>query len=246
MRVGLIDADITIFQAAVIAQKDLHFDTDEDEAYAIYPQRGKDAINEMVTSTARKLKLDRVVMCLTDSENWRHGVDLNYKMNRTQKRPYLLKELRGHVEKHYEFECHRGLEADDVMGILATEPSDDRRVICSIDKDMQTIPGWLYDGKSKPRKITPEKARWYHAMQTLTGDTVDGYSGCKGIGEKKAKAILSDLDPIGDGYWLPIVTAYEEAGQTEDDALRNARLAYILQHGDYDFTTNEVKLWLPQ
>ena len=33
------------------------------------------------------------------------------------------------------------LEADDVLGILATEPSNEERIIVSIDKDLYQIPG---------------------------------------------------------------------------------------------------------
>jgi len=32
---------------------------------------------------------------------------------------------------------------------------------------------------------------------------------------------------------------------TEDDALLQARLSYILQHKDYDFKSKKVKLWRP-
>ena len=48
------------------------------------------------------------------------------------------------------------------------------------------------------------------------------------------------------GYtWDTVVGAFEKAGQTEEDALVNARLAYILQHKDYDNDTKKINLWNP-
>ena len=48
------------------------------------------------------------------------------------------------------------------------------------------------------------------------------------------------------GYtWDTVVGAFEKAGQTEEDALVNARLAYILQHKDYDNDTKKINLWKP-
>mgnify|MGYP003859969237 CR=1 FL=1 len=49
----------------------------------------------------------------------------------------------------YQAVIYPNLEADDVMGILATKPSKgERKIICSIDKDLRQIPGHLYNGES--------------------------------------------------------------------------------------------------
>ena len=80
--------------------------------------------------------------------------------------------------------------------------------------------------------------------QTLIGDTVDGYYGCKGIGDKTAKKILGN---IGENslteMWKKVVETFIAKGFTEDDALLNARMARILHSEDYDFKKKEVKLW---
>jgi DNA polymerase-1 len=79
-------------------------------------------------------------------------------------------------------------------------------------------------------------------LQTLMGDATDNYQGIKGVGIKTAEKMLEK-----DGYtWDTVVACYEKAGLTEDDALMNARLAYILQHQDVDHTTKTIKqLWTP-
>ena len=72
------------------------------------------------------------------------------------------------------------LEADDVLGILATEPSNEERIIVSIDKDLYQIPAKISkDGKTF-EEISENEANYWHMMQTLTGDSTDGYSGCPG------------------------------------------------------------------
>ena len=73
------------------------------------------------------------------------------------------------------------------------------------------------------------------------GDTTDGFSGLKGCGPMTAKKLLEK----NGATWKTVVDAYEAKGFTADDALMTARLARILQHGDYDFDTNEVTLWNP-
>jgi DNA polymerase-1 len=80
-------------------------------------------------------------------------------------------------------------------------------------------------------------------IQTLTGDTVDGYSGVPKVGAVTANKMLADKDmPVKD-MWEIVVKAYEKAGMNEQDALQQARVARILRHGEYDKKTGEVKLW---
>lgn len=80
--------------------------------------------------------------------------------------------------------------------------------------------------------------------QTLVGDTVDGYSGCKGIGDKTARKILGEVGEHSlSEMWQAVINTYKSKGYTEDDALLNARMARILRAEDYDFKNKEVKLW---
>jgi DNA polymerase-1 len=116
-------------------------------------------------------------------------------------------------------------------------PSD--KIIISEDKDMLTIPGKLYRG-GELLTIAPDQAQYYHMFQTLTGDPTDGYAGCPGIGPKTAEKILQGAP---EAYWGVVLQAYEKAGLTADDALLNARMAYILQHHNYN--NGEIKLWEP-
>jgi hypothetical protein len=84
--------------------------------------------------------------------------------------------------------------------------------------------------------------RWM--LQTLTGDTSDGYKGIPKIGPKRAAAILGNARTLA-AMWRAVVTAYRDTGLTEDDALMTARVARILRNSDYDKTTKEIVLWHP-
>lgn len=126
------------------------------------------------------------------------------------------------------------LEADDVLGMLMTEPGFPldctERVLWSIDKDMKQIPGLHYDEETgKVSNITRLQGDYHHLYQTLTGDTSDGYPGCPGVGPVNAARLLE-----GDwiGWWSAVVGAFKKAKQTEADALLQARVARILRHGE--------------
>ena len=131
------------------------------------------------------------------------------------------------------------LEADDAIGIYATK--DPGHIICSPDKDMRQIPGDLYNLSDGVVQITKEEGERWHRVQTMSGDQTDGYAGVPGIGIKRAEALL---DEKGD-TWETVLGAFIDKGLTEEDALKNARLAKILQADDYDFTNQQVRLWAP-
>ena len=119
------------------------------------------------------------------------------------------------------------LEADDALGIYAT--SNDDCVIVSPDKDMRQIPGRLYN-MDEMFTITPSEGWEWFLIQTLAGDSTDGYSGAPGFGIKTSKKFFDEY-----GYtWKSVVQAFEQKNLTEEDALRNARLAKILTADDYD------------
>ena len=71
---------------------------------------------------------------------------------------------------------------------------------------------------------------------------MDGYKGVPGVGAKGAEKLLTKAQGQ---EWEVIRGAYEKAGLTEEDALRNARLARILRPDEYNFTTKEPILWTP-
>jgi DNA polymerase-1 len=138
----------------------------------------------------------------------------------------------------------KGLEADDVMGILSTKFKG-RAVIVSIDKDMKTIPGKFYhlhpDKTGTWHETSEKDADYSFLLQALMGDAVDGYGGVPGIGPKTADKLLKKHGAV----WKTVEDAYIKAGLTKEDALVNARMARILRQEDWDFEKEEVRLWEP-
>lgn len=178
-------------------------------------------------------------LCFSDRVNFRKELEPTYKGNRTTRKPMGFLVFREQIMEKYPSICKPTLEADDVLGILATKPGADA-IIVSGDKDLMQVPGkHLVNGDIVT--VTEEEGDYFHLQQTLTGDTVDGYAGCPGIGPVKAKTILDTED-----RWAAIVAAYDKAGFPEEHALLQARLARILRWQDWDNQQQKVILWNPK
>ena len=277
----LLDADIIAFKIASVSQKTFQF-SPEDE-HSVVADDWEDVVPRIhyaIAALMETLGTTDVIVCLScpTAENFRLGILPTYKGNRDySKRPVHLGAIKDYMEAHWPSYRRPTLEADDIMGILSTreDTSGIRKIIVSEDKDMQTIPGWLYNPAkdSKPRWISPESADRFHLYQTLVGDTTDGYAGCPGSGPMDAADLLDnpyvwmsyqhtfksgprkgltetrwDKRPcLDDGYtlWDAVVARFEKAGLTEADALVQARVARILRASDFDFNTKKVILWTP-
>jgi DNA polymerase-1 len=203
---------------------------------------------------------DAVVFLSDPSRNWRKEVLPTYKANRADKRPPMLRRiLEAHLVEKHGAKRKPGLEADDCLGIVATNPKlypGSDKIIVSIDKDLLTIPGKVFNWKKKDRGMTVVSqldADRMHLFQALMGDATDGYSGCPGIGPKKAAALL---DPEGKGpidpemsfvewAWGQVLDTYAKAKLGPEEALVQARVARILRHSDFNYRTQEPILWTP-
>ena len=242
-RTLLIDADILLYQESMAVEQEFDWG---DDWWTLYGdlREAQERVDVWLLDIKDLLDADDFLLTLTGRTNWRKDVLPTYKSNRKGKRkPVVYKALKQYVVDVYKtafFDC---LEADDVMGILQTDPANaSETVIVSEDKDMLSIPGLLYRPirpEEGVQEITLEDADRNHLLQALTGDSTDGYGGCPGIGPKTAEKILKEND------WSLVVAAYEKAGLTEEDALQQARVARILRYGEYDSKKDEVNLWTP-
>ena len=202
-------------------------------------------VDAVIDSLGSGLEADNYVVALTDKHNFRKDVLPSYKDNRKDKRkPITLKALREYVLEKHNGVVWKNLEADDVMGIMATEPTDEERIVVSIDKDLRTVPCLLSQDAMTVEKIPQRMADYWFMIQTLTGDKVDGYDGVEGIGIKTAEKLIKKYTnvPLLD-LWKIVKKIYVDKGYTEAEALQQARVARILRHGDYNKKTGEVKLW---
>jgi DNA polymerase-1 len=246
----LLDSDIVAYKYAYSYQEEFRW---ANGVTSVSTAPVEDAARDMVmwiNQLMIELNADDLIVCLSSpsAEGFRKQLYPRYKANRAgAARPALLGPLRDYLEDNYRSFKRDTLEADDVMGILATHPKliSGEKIIVSIDKDMASIPGkWYNPDTDRLLEVSLEEADRFHLFQTLTGDPVDNYPGCPGIGPVKATALLSGKS--GMEAWEAVVGAYEKKGLTEEDALIQARMARILRHTDYDFRNREVILWEPK
>ena len=239
--VALIDADILIYQIASSLEEVFEFG-DRHVLHADAAE-GRREMDNAIEYILHSLDADEAVLALTHPYNFRTDVLDSYKGNRKgTRKPMILPALREYCYLELGGKMYHGLEGDDVIGIMASDPdTDDIRIVYSADKDLLTIPGLHWNADDGLVDEVTEAAADYHwLMQTLTGDPTDHYKGCPKVGPVKAQKIL-EADPS----WEAVVGAYEKAGLTEEDALVQARCARILRHGEYDFEKEKVKLWKP-
>lgn len=242
----LIDGDIVCYEAASAVEQETDWG---DDLWTLHSDLAEAKAMVMAKLLGWQGRYSaNLVIAFSDSLNFRKGVYPEYKSNRKSKRkPLAYKALKRWIEGEFITYQRPSLEGDDVLGILATHPTviKGRKIIVSIDKDMKTIPGyvWNTDKDDQPRFYDEHEANYWHMFQTLTGDTTDGYPGCPGMGPVKAEKLLNECP--GTDWWLAIVDAYAKKGLTEADALVQARCARILRYTDYDLKKKEVKLWSP-
>jgi DNA polymerase-1 len=245
--IALIDGDIVAYRAAAAAQEEDDWGDGQtgltvNTKAAIYNARS------LIKTWSGKINADEVVLCLSprDGQTFRRSIAKLYKDERGAK-PSAYFRVIDVLEAEYKVMRFPRLEADDVMGILATsEKLRGHAVVVSIDKDLRTVPGRLFNPLKdvKPKVITPLEADRFWMTQTLTGDPIDGYKGCPGIGPKKAEKLLAPATSLAE-MWEAVRGEYLKRGLTEEDALTQARLARILRRDDYDKERHTIRLWHP-
>lgn len=203
----LVDGDIIAFRAASGVQ---HVKIEDGIAQPVaFTYEGEARVDNLLFELMAGLNAAQVVICMTSPTNWRDGVCKTYKSNRDGLvRPLLLSYLRDYIRTEYGERAgytvleEPDLEADDLMGILGTDPEANSKftqVICTKDKDLLSIPGWHhrmddkdYKGRLNTFEVSPWEATRWHLIQTLAGDRTDGFAGCPGIGVARAEVIIDD------------------------------------------------------
>ena len=259
----LVDADIVAYKFAAAAEENFSFDEGVPLQLLDNFDHVTVQVDEYLAELMTKLGGTKLVLALScpSEENFRLTVLDTYKANRKDiQRPTYLKQVREWLCEQYPKAIYQRptLEGDDVMGILATSKViPGKKIIVSEDKDLQQIPGWLYNPRKddSPRQIHEKDGDYYFYTQVLTGDPTDNYKGCPGIGKVKAEKVLQEALATVDDYaepytyrevlWSAVVTTYESKGLTEEDALVQARCARILRSTDYDFKGRKVIPWSP-
>ena len=235
----LIDADFIVYKCCAAAEDEIDWGDDVVLVTSRFSEAYKAALHEIMKIRDEFGDFTEVILFFSHFENFRKKIYPEYKGHRNRKKPCGYKRVISALHDDYHVIVMPELEADDAMGIYATTHSG--CVIVSPDKDMRQIPGHLYDFNTSTL-ISEEDGLHWHYIQTLAGDATDGYSGCPGIGVKRATALFEKR-----GYnWNTIKEAFAEKDLDEDVALMNARLAKILTKDYYAHERRVPILWSPE
>ena len=235
----LIDADYIVYKCCAAAETEIDWGDDVIVVSSRFSEAYDKVQRELFNIATDLGCFDDSILFFTDSINFRKRIDPAYKGHRNRKKPCGYRRVINKLKEDYQVVVMPELEADDALGIYATK--EQGHIICSPDKDMRQIPGDLYDLSTGVVTLTKEEGDRWHLIQTLAGDQTDGYSGVPGFGIKRAVSFFEE-----NGYsWESVVAAFASKELDESVALQNARLAKILQHTDYDFTSQSIILWTP-
>jgi DNA polymerase-1 len=203
MAKAIIDADTYFYKASLTCNELIEIqDGIYYEAYNL--NKAKQYLTDTFSDITSKAGCNEYILVTGGiGKNFRYIINPSYKANRKkQAKPIMLDKVRAIAFSEFPICYYPYLEADDTCRILMEE--DKNNVIVSIDKDLKTFPGKVYDSlHDTMRYITPLQAEANFKRQLLIGDKTDGYDGIPGIGQAKAdKLLLSGItiDDIAQMY----------------------------------------------
>lgn len=229
MAKAIIDTDTYLYKASLTCNELIEIQSGiYYEAYNL--NKAKQYLADTFADVTSKAGCDEYILVTGGiGKNFRYIINPSYKSNRKkQAKPLMLDKVRELVFANFPICYIPYLEADDTCRILMEE--DKNNVIVSIDKDLKTFSGKIYDSyHDTMRFITPVQAEASFKRQLLIGDKTDGYDGIPGIGQAKADKLLLSGITIDD-----IVQMYIDKGLGIEQFEMVYNCAKILSKDDYN------------
>lgn len=201
---ALIDSDIVLYSVGFAAE-------DDPIEYCLH------SVKQLLQSIIKESGADSYRLFLTGPGNFREQVAVTkpYKGNRDPlNKPVHYAAIKEYLVKYWNAEVVEGYEADDAMGVaqcgellnhlgqIFYQSGLDSTIICSLDKDMNMIPGWHYNWRKNEKYfVTTTQAIRSFYKQLLTGDSTDNIQGIPKVGPKTAEKILAECTTEEDMYW---------------------------------------------
>jgi 5'-3' exonuclease len=211
---ALIDADILVYRVGFTTQD-------------VELELAKWRMNELIERILADTKATSYKLYLTtsgDKEAFRHKIYPEYKQNRKADKPLHYQSLREFLVEDCNAEMVSVIEADDILGIEQCKDVANT-IICTIDKDLDMIPGWHYNFVKELRYyIHEDQGIRNFYKQLLMGDTADNVKGIQGIGPAKADKILAGSENEQEYF-----ERTREAYGNDEAMLQNGEVLWILR-----------------
>ena len=188
-----------------------------------------EGIDNRLKWITKKANCDDMLVFLSGKTNFRNDVATikPYKGNRkASAKPVYYEKIREYFLTKHSAILSVNEEADDLLGIYQEEDT----VICTIDKDLLTVPGHHFNFKSAElSEVSKDESVYNLQYQHLLGDNVDNIPGIKGMGPVKTeRALKGKTERV---RWQVISNLYrnEYGDDWEKSLLEVGTLLYIRQ-----------------
>ena len=250
--IALIDADSIVYRVCCAVEDKTIWnemevitgqETELDVEHTINLDTMYATIDGIIENILFATECKKAMICISDgTKNFRFNNPLGYKENRKDlRKPEGFKEAIDYLVNEHKARLigNNLIEVDDEVVYLKTKYPD-KYMLCAIDKDVlyQTEGEHYNYVKDEFITVTKEDTIKYLFYQALVGDASDGYKGCKGIGDKKAKELLSyytdgkkiPLEKLESYLYKMLIPTFISKGYNEDYFLQTLRLASMHQY----------------
>jgi len=200
------------------------------------------SVKLQIESILKDTQADDFAVYLSGKDNFRDKLVDYYKANRDRAhRPAHYENITKYLLDHWNAEVVDGIEADDALGVAqATDleaciKHDDtfygNTVICTIDKDLDNVPGWHYNFvKGDLYWVDAETATKNFYSQLLSGDAADNIPGLYKIAGVRCTAKMQEgllyLDTEQE-MWRYVVRQYLKAFNPSEEEYQDCLAAVV-------------------
>lgn len=185
-----------------------------------------------INSIKERCKANQVQVFLTGKNNFREeiAVTAEYKGTRPDRKPVHYDAIRSYLINTHKAKIVDNIEADDAIGIESQLHESEKVIIASLDKDLDTVPGWHFNWVKGDLyyvdEIEAQRNLW---MQMIVGDRSDNIIGLYRKGEVYASKLLNGIHDPSVMKELVYEEYKKEFDNPKDRFYENLALLYILR-----------------